>query len=167
MFIEITKYAKIMYEKNFIYGLNGSISTRFEDDSFIINKSLIYSEENSFFTKLLLNENYKYKDACKMAKLHALIYNNFAHAKVIAIVCSKEILRICRKSELNYKNKKFYIESEDILKDNKLLLLKLNKNELNFILIQNIGLVIFERDFNTLFARIFDIDLEAKISCIN
>lgn len=167
MFIEITKYAKIMYEKDFLYGLNGSISTRFEDDSFIINKNLIYSEENNFFTKLLLNENYKYKDACKMAKLHSLIYNNFAQAKVIAIVCSKEILSICKQSKLTYKNKDFFVESNDILNNNKALLEKLNKNNLNFLLIRNLGLIIFERDFNTLFARIFDIDLEAKISCIN
>lgn len=163
MFIEIKKYAKIMYEKDFIYGLNGSISTRFEDDSFIINKNTIYSEENSYFTKLLLNENYKYNDANKYAKIHSLIYNSFAQAKVIAVVCSKDILKICNNFELDCNIEKMYVLDEDILKDANKFIKHLANSKLNSVLIKNVGLIVFARDFNGLFAKIFDIDLMAKI----
>lgn len=163
MYKEIARYAKIMYEKDFLYGLNGSISTRFEDDSFIINKKQIYKEENTYFTKLLLNENYKYNDACKDAKIHSLIYNNFPQAKVISIVCSKDILKICQKSSLTLRDYQIFVENNSIVNNKDLLINKLNNNKLNCLLVQNLGLVAFSRDFDSLFSLVFDIDLNAKL----
>ncbi|MBZ7975935.1 MULTISPECIES: hypothetical protein [unclassified Campylobacter] len=164
MFAEIKKYAKIMYEKDFIYGLNGSISSRFEDNAFLINKNTIFNDDNSFFIKLLLNENYKQYDACKYVKLHSKIYNSFSQAKVIAVVCTKDIMKICDGSSLKYQNQNIFIENELILQDMNVLIDKLRKNKSNFLMIKNFGLLIFDRDFNGLFSKIFDIDLQAKIS---
>lgn len=159
---EIKKYARIMYEKNFLYGLKGSISARFEDDYFIINKNIIYDESDRYFTKLALNENYKYKDASNESNMHSLIYNNFSQAKVMAVVVSDSILKINQKGYLLAKNNNIYSQNFNILDDSKKIINHIKLT--NYILLKDYGLVIFSRDFNELFSNIFSIDLAAKIS---
>lgn len=161
MLSEIKKYAKIMYEKDFLYGLNGSLSMKVSNDILYINKNIIYNESDDYFAKLELNENYKYEDANKDINKHIAIYNNFYNAKVIARIVSKDILKVCKNSIFQFNNELIVIQNENILQNESDLIAKLS--ERNFLLIKNFGLLIFSRDFDSLFSKIFDIDLSAKI----
>lgn len=161
MHSEIMKYAKIMYEKNFLYGLDGSLSTKIDNNLFLINKNLIFSDDISYFTKLQLGENYKYKDANKDAKFHSLIYSNISQAKVVAVIVSEFILKICKLGIINYKNTNIITYPNSILNNKNELISQLNNK--NYLLIKDFGLLIYDRDFTSLFSNVFKVDLMAKI----
>lgn len=160
---EIMRYAKIMYEKNFLYGLDGSISYKLDNDNFIINKNLIYNNDINYFTKLQLNKNYKYTYASKDSLYHSYIYSSISQAKVIAVIVSENILKACNLGILNYDNKNIIINSNLILNNKNELISQFNNLNKKYLLIKNFGLLIYDRDFNTLFANIFKLDLITKI----
>ena len=84
---QLSKLSLTLFRKNFFGIYHGSISTKIDHNSFMINTSdAIFDEMGErFFCELSMsNLDYRWKLASIEAHIHATIYNNIHEAKYIA-----------------------------------------------------------------------------------
>ena len=84
---QLSKLSLTLFRKNFFGIYHGSISTKLDHNTFMINTSdAIFDEmsEKSFCVLNMLNKDYRWKIASIEAQIHASIYNNIHEAKYIA-----------------------------------------------------------------------------------
>lgn len=84
---QLSKLSLTLFRKNFFGIYHGSISTKLDYKTFMINTSnAIFDEmsEKSFCVLNMVNRDYRWKIASIEAHIHATIYNNIHEAKYIA-----------------------------------------------------------------------------------
>lgn len=84
---QLSKLSLTLFRKNFFGIYHGSISSKLDHNSFMINTSdAIFDEmgEKSFCELSMTNRDYRWKIASIEAHIHATIYNNIHEAKYIA-----------------------------------------------------------------------------------
>lgn len=84
---QLSKLSLTLFRKNFFGIYHGSISTKLDYKTFMINTSdAIFDEmsEKSFCELNMANKDYRWKIASMEANIHATIYNNIHEAKYVA-----------------------------------------------------------------------------------
>ncbi len=84
---QLSKLSLTLFRKNFFGIYHGSISTKLDHNTFMINTSdAIFDEmsEKSFCELSMNSQDYRWKLASIEAHIHATIYNNIHEAKYIA-----------------------------------------------------------------------------------
>ncbi len=174
---ELIELSLSMFRKNFLGIFHGSISSKIEDDKFMINtKDAIFDElkEDDF---ILLNflEDYRYKNASIDSYIHKMIYKNISDAKYICYSMPPNITSYSLNhnifkpqdyfGSLKYLNLKIYNPKDfnNWYERAPYEISKYLSNKNDLMIIKGYGIYTYSRDIKQLVKKIAIIENSAKI----
>jgi L-fuculose-phosphate aldolase len=177
---DIKNISLAMFRKDYMGIFHGSISSKIEENQFLINKKhAIFDDlKEEHLIKLYFHKDYRWKDASLDASIHMSIYDNIHEAKYIAYTMPPTVMAWCEyndyikpidyfgQSLLGLEGIKIYSPKEfsDWYDRSPVEITNyLKKNKTDIVVIKGYGIYAYDRDIYELSKKIAVISKSCQI----